>query len=160
MLDGSSRRFAMILEDQHVTEALVVLQIEHAIAISPQHIFQRLLRQLSQRGLMLRRLDNDFMSADAIHLVEQAFAFAIQFAFNSQRGKTVGHHANVPAAAISPATIPAISENFGRRLGLVARAERAILWRTRKNGLAQKVHGTLPTVCGNNDPPRGNWIFT
>ena len=70
---------------------------------------------------MLRRLHDHFVRADAVHLVEQAFALAIQFAFDSQRRKPVRHHANAPTRRVRPAAIAPIHQNFRRRLDLRAR---------------------------------------
>src|SRR5215813_1566559 len=39
VLDGGASCFAVILENKDITEALVVLQVQHSITISPKHIF-------------------------------------------------------------------------------------------------------------------------
>src|SRR6266446_4671746 len=39
MFEGSAGGFSMILEDEDVAEALVVFQVEHAVAVSPQNVF-------------------------------------------------------------------------------------------------------------------------
>ena len=49
--------------------------------------------------LMIGRLDDDFVRADPIHAVEQSLAFAVEIAFDSQRGKFIGDHANGPTWA-------------------------------------------------------------
>ena len=105
MLQGSSGGIAMILENQRVAEALVVLQIQHAIAIGPQHFLDGPVRKRGQRALMIGRFDDHFVRAHAVHAVEQAFALAIQVAFDSQRGKFIGDHANGPAGRIRPAAV-------------------------------------------------------
>src|SRR5579859_8045771 len=69
VLDGSAGGFAVILEDEDIAETLVVLEVEHAVAISPQDVFDGARRKSSERGGVFRSLDNDFMSADAIHFV-------------------------------------------------------------------------------------------
>src|ERR1700757_879352 len=94
MLYRGSRSFTVVLENQHIAETLVILQVQHPVTVGPKDIFNSLLGQLRQRGLVLRRLDDDFMRADAVHLVEQAFSFAVEFPFDSQRGKAIRHHAN------------------------------------------------------------------
>src|ERR1035441_8800043 len=52
MLQGRSRRCPMILEDQDVLEAAVLLQIDDAIAVRPQNVFNSLLRHGSQGGVV------------------------------------------------------------------------------------------------------------
>ena len=121
MLDRRARGFAVILENQNVAEALVVFQVQHAVAVAPQHVFHGALRQRRQRRCMLRRFDDHFVRADAVHLVEETFAFAVQFAFDAQRRKFVGHHANAPAGRVGAAAVAAIDQNLRRRLRFTAR---------------------------------------
>ena len=127
MFDGSARGFAVILEDQDVAESFVVLQIEHAVAIGPQNVFDGAFRESGQSGRVIRRFDDHFMRADAVHFVEEAFAFAVEIAFDAQSGKFVGHDAHRPARSVRAAVAAAIDQNLRRSLGLVAGAERAIL---------------------------------
>ncbi len=70
MLERRSGRFAVILEQQDVAEAAVVLEIEHAVTISPQNFLDSLLRQRGHGELVVRRLDNYFVRANAIHAIE------------------------------------------------------------------------------------------
>ncbi len=160
MLERSSRSFAMILENQDVAEALVVFQVEHAVAIGPKNVFHCFLRQLRQGGLVLRRFDDDFVRADAVHLVEQAFAFAVQFPFNAQSGKSIRHDADIPSRCVRAGAIAAVGENLRRRLRFIARAEGAIEGRPGKYAFAQKIHGALAPFRGDDYPPPCNWIFT
>src|SRR5579859_225227 len=45
VLQRRTRRISMILEDESVAKPLVILEIQHAIAISPQHVLDRANRQ-------------------------------------------------------------------------------------------------------------------
>src|SRR5450755_220307 len=45
MLEGSAGGFAMIFENEDVAEALVVFEIEHAVAVGPQDIFDGAFRK-------------------------------------------------------------------------------------------------------------------
>src|SRR5438445_8552226 len=57
MLHRRAGRFSMILEDQYIPKALIVLQIQHAIAIGPQNVLQRAFRQRRERGRMVWGFD-------------------------------------------------------------------------------------------------------
>src|SRR5580698_3085277 len=161
VVHGSAGSFAMIFEDQNVAEPLVIFEIEHAVAISPEDVFDGPLRERSQSRHVVGRFHNDFMRADAVHLVKEAFAFSVEIAFNTQRWEFVRHHTNRPACCVRAAVAAAVDENLWRRLGLIARAERAILgvWR-RRNSLAQKIVWTLSTLGGNNHPAASNRVFS
>ena len=78
VLERSARGFAVILEEQDVFEAPVFFQIENAVAEGPEHIFNALRRQRGQGGIVVGRLDDDLVRADAVHLVEHAFGLAVQ----------------------------------------------------------------------------------
>ena len=49
---------------------------------------------------MVGRFDDDFMGADAVHLVEHAFGLAVQVALNAQRRELVGNDANGPTRCV------------------------------------------------------------
>src|SRR5271169_4596448 len=160
MLHGSPGRLAVILENQHVTEALVVFQIQHAIPVGPQHVLHGLLRQLRQRRLVLRRFNHHFVSPNPVHLVEQAFALAVDFAFNSQRRETIRNHANVPASGVRSAAVSSINQNFRWSFGFVTRAEWTIHRGFGKHTVPHKIHWPLSAIRGNNHPSTSNGILT
>ena len=95
---------------------------------------------------MLRRLDDDFVRADAVHFVEQAFALAVEFAFDAQRGKSIGDHANVPAGGIRACAIAAIRQDFGRGLQFISRTKGTILRWPGEHTFPKKIHGPLTAV--------------
>ena len=72
-----------------------------------------------------RRFDDDLVGADAAHHVVDALAALVQFAFDLQGGKLVGHHADAPPFAVALRAGVAIGDDFAGRLVLVAFAERA-----------------------------------
>ena len=80
--------------------------------------------RVGKRAHVVRRFDDHFVRADAVHAVEKAVAFAIQAAFNSQRGKFIRHHAQRPSRRVFAAAIPSVGENFGRGFAFIAGAER------------------------------------
>src|SRR5208283_199906 len=160
MFDGSASGLAMILENKNVAEALVILKVEHAVAIGPEDVFNGLLRKLRKGGLMLRRLDNDFVRADAVHLVEQALALAVEFAFDAQCRKPIGDHANVPARSVRASAVAAIGQDFGRGLQFISRTKGTILRRPGKHAFPEKIHGPLSAVRRNDYPTPSNRVFT
>src|SRR5215471_15709986 len=88
--------FSVVLENQDVLKSPVLLQIENAVPKRPQHIFNTLWRQSREARVVIWRLDDDLVCADAIHLVEHALSLAVQRAFNAKRGKLVGHNSYRP----------------------------------------------------------------
>ena len=71
-----------------------------------------------------RRFDDHFVRADAVHAVEQAFAFAVEIAFDPERREFVGNYAQRPAGRVFAAAIAAIGENFGRAFCLRCRGRK------------------------------------
>src|SRR5260370_38905780 len=123
VIDGRHGGFPVILENENVPEALVIFQVQHAVAVSPEHVFHGALWQSRQRRRMIRRLHDHFMSADSVHLVEEAFPFAVQIAFDAQRWEFVRYHSDTPARSVGPAAVPAIYQNLSRRLDFVPPAK-------------------------------------
>src|SRR5580704_2420496 len=151
----------MILEDQDVAKPFVILQIEHTVAVSPQDIFDRPFRQGSQSGSVIWSFDDHLMRTDTVHLVKEAFALAVEIAFDAECGKFVGHHANGPTRRVRSSVAPAINKNLRRRLGFVTGAERTILAiRQGRDALAQKIVGALSALGGNNHPAASNRVFS
>src|SRR5260370_37636310 len=108
MIDRRARSFTVLLEEQNVSEALVILQVQHAITVPPEYVFHGTLRQSSQRRRMVWRFHDHFMSDDSVHLVEEAFSFAVQPAFDAQCRKFIGHHTNTPTLGVAPPPLPSL----------------------------------------------------
>ena len=100
VLERRACRRAVILEDDDMAQTDVALQVEHAIAPGPEHLLDRRLGHRRQRLSVDRRLDDDFVRANAVHPIEQPLAFAIEIAFDAQRRKLVRHDAHVPAGGV------------------------------------------------------------
>ena len=90
MLERRARGLAVILEEQDVFEARVLLQIDHALAEGQQHIGHLVDREAGQRRLVIGTLDDDLVGADPVHAIEQALARGLQLAFDAQRGNLLG----------------------------------------------------------------------
>ena len=60
------------------------------------------LRHRREPLVVVRRLDDDLVGADAAHAVEHPLALAVERALDAQRRKLVGHDAQVPAGAVRP----------------------------------------------------------
>src|SRR5690348_1211127 len=119
----------MIFKDQNVFETPVFFEIEDAVAKGPKYVFDLLWRKRRQRGVVVIGLDNYFVRADAIHLVEHAFGLSVEIAFNSEGREFVGNDPNGPAWRIplrsSPVVAGPIGLNFRRCLAFVSVTKRA-----------------------------------
>src|SRR5260370_37494786 len=143
MIDGRAGSFSVIFENEDVAKALVILEVQHAIPITPEDVFDGAFRQSGQRCTMVRRHDDHFVRADSIHLVKETFSFTVQFAFDAERGKFVRHNADAPAWRVWASAVPAVDENFRGSTGFVADTEGAILFFSWDDALSQEVVGTL-----------------
>src|SRR5882762_8475560 len=159
VLHRRARAFSVILENQHVAEPLVVLQIQHPVAIRPQYILQRALRQRSQRRRVIRRFDDHFMRADSVHLVEQPLALFIEFAFDPQRRKFVWHHSNGPSRSVRTTAVSPVHQHLIRSLPFVPRTEWTIFRILLHHAFAQEIHRPLASLGRNNHPAACNRVF-
>src|SRR5205814_9279554 len=107
-----------------------------------------------------RGLHADLVRPNAIHFVEQSFAFAIQFALDAQRWKAVRHHANAPAGSIRAAAISSVDQNFGWRFGLRAWAEGTILRAVDDHAVAEKIHRASSAFGGDDHPSARDGILS
>ncbi len=160
MFERAPGAFTLILEQQHVLQAAVVLQVIHAVAEGKQHLLDGALGELRHAERVFGGFDDHFVRADALHPVEEAFALTIQIALDSQHGELVGHHAEAPARLIGRGTV-AEGEHLRWCFAFVAGAERAEAAGGRgRNRLPDKISGPPGTIGGDNHPTVGNGIFT
>src|SRR5580704_9647874 len=158
MLERGAGRLAVILEQQDVAEAAIVLQVEHAIAVSPENFLHRFLAQVRERLHVVGRFDDHFVRAHAVHAIEQAFALAIEAPFNSQSRKFIWHNAEGPARGVLSCAVAAVGENFRRRLAFIAGTERTGGGSFDLNAFANKIERALATLGGNDYPAPRDWI--
>ena len=77
MLERGAGGFSVILEEQDVFEAAIFFQVENAVAEGPEHVFDALGWELREGHVVVGRFDDDFVGADAVHLVEHAFGLLV-----------------------------------------------------------------------------------
>src|ERR1700721_1239142 len=152
VLERSTGRLAVIFEEQDVAEAAIVFQIEHPIAVRPENFLPRFFAQVRERLHVIRRFDDHFVRAHAVHAIEQAFALAIEAPFNSQSRKFIRDNAQRPARRVLSCTVAAVGENFRRRLAFIAGTERTGGSSFDLNALANEIERPLATLGGNNNP--------
>src|SRR5579884_2149275 len=163
VLQGSARGLSVILENQDVLEAAVFFQVQNAVSKGPQHIFHALGRKGGQGSVVIGGLDDDFVGADAVHLVEHALGLPVQIAFNTQGRELVGNDANGPARGVFRRRRPtvgigAISLDFRRSLVFVAVAE-GTKTASEFYRFPGEVRGTFGAIGRNNDPATHNGVF-
>ncbi len=158
MVHRGAGPLAVILENHDVAQAEVLLQIQHAIPPGPEHLLDGLLRHCCDRGVMSRCLNDHFVRADAVHPVEQAFAFPVQCALNAQHRKLVRHHAHFPTAGVRLTAI-AVREHLGSRLVLVPFAKWTESVRLDGDRFELKVVQPLLPLRGDDHPAACDGIF-
>ncbi len=98
------------------------------------------------------------MGADAGHLVVEALALAVEFAFHAEGGELIGDHTQGPAGLIWSAA-GAVGEYFRGCFRFVPRAERAETSALRFHMLTREIGRTLGSVGCDNYPAPGYRIF-
>ena len=159
MLERRAGRRAVVLEDQDVAEPPILLQVGHPLAVRPEHLLDLRLAHRRQRLVVIRRLDDHFVRADAVHPIEQPLAFAIEIALHLQRRKPVRHDAEVPARRVRRAAVLPERPDLGRRHVLVAGTERAVLAGDDAGALEMKIGRPLLAIGGNDHPAAGDGIL-
>src|SRR5580700_10949602 len=160
MLERCAGGFSVILENQNVAEALVVLEVQHAVAEGPEHVFDLLFSHRCQSAAMVGRFDDDLVRADAVHPIEEPFAFPVQVSLDAQRGKFVGNDAHLPARCVRAASIAPVLENLGRRLGFMPVTKRADADSLDLDALAKKIRRPFGSIRRNNDPSSSDGILS
>src|SRR5262249_23731518 len=96
------------------------------IPTRPHHVLDRAGRQGGEVAVVIRRLDEQLMRADAVHDVVDALAMALEVPLDAQCRKLVGDDADAPAGRVGGrlGRIP-VGEDLGWRLALVTGAEGA-----------------------------------
>src|ERR1019366_4435956 len=158
-LQRSAGGIAMVLEEDDVAEAVVLLEIVDALLEGPEGLFDELFGHVAGGLVVVGPLHDDLVGADAVHLVVHALALAVQRAFDAEDGELIGHDAHPPAWLIA---IPrsAVGQHFGRRLVFVPVAERAHGGSGRRRRLPDKIAGTFGAIRGDDDPSPRDGVLT
>src|SRR5260370_9682724 len=108
---------------------------------------------------MERTFDDDFMGADAVHLVIDAVAALVEIPFHLESGEFVGYHADAPAFFVGPGVAVAVGDDLVRRLIFLALAEGT---KTAVAGLRLRLGRDRPlaSLRGNNHPAADNRVFS
>ena len=113
---------------------------------------------------MVIGLDNNFVCADAVHLVEHALGLAVQITFYAKRGEFVRHYADGPPGRITlrrrtAVLIGPVCLDFRRSLTFISITEGAKA-SSHLYGVASKVCRALGSVGGDNHPAANNGVFS
>ena len=92
---------ALVLEDKDVAKPAILPEIQHALAEGRQHALDLDFGHRRECLVVIGRLDDHFVRADAVHPVEHPVAFAIEPALDLQRRKLVRARPARPSRASS-----------------------------------------------------------
>src|SRR4029077_18784194 len=98
---------------------------------------------------MVGRFDDDLVRTDAVHPIEESFAFPVQISLDAQRGEFVRDHAHLPARRVRPAAVAPVLENLGRRLRFMPVTKRADSDSLDLDALAKKIRRPLGPIRRN-----------
>jgi hypothetical protein len=70
---------SMIFKDHHISKPWIPSQVDDSFPIGPEHILHCLERQGCKSFIMKGSLHDDFMGANAIHLIVNPFSLSFQF---------------------------------------------------------------------------------
>src|SRR5229473_2598011 len=109
---------------------------------------------------MVGRFDDDLVRTDAVHPVEEPFAFPVQVSLDAQRRKFIGNHSHLPARRIRPTPVATVLQNFGRRLRFVTVTKWADSDSLDLDALAQKIRRPFGSIRRNNDPSSSDGVLS
>src|SRR5262245_17298372 len=159
MLQCGAGWASVVLKNQDISKSNVFLEIEHAIAIGPQHVLNSLCRHVGQAICVVRGLDDNFMRADCVHPIVEAEALAVEVALNLKRRELVGDDTHGPVRSVSLQRLQPIGHNFFRCQSLLPWAKRAESCGQMPDGLhGNKVVRPTATLRRNNYPSTDNWV--
>ena len=93
----------VVLEDQHVAQPLVAVEVEDPLAVRAQHLVNVLERQVGQVLVVRRSLDHHLVRPDPVHLVVEPLAAPFEGAFDLEGRELVRHHPHHPVLPIGRA---------------------------------------------------------
>ena len=109
-----ARLYAVILEDQYVAHALIAFKVDKARYVRPDDICDVANFKFMQAAVVPRRLDNDFVRANPIHQVMEAFGTPSQVTLDSESRSYVRYNPHIPTWPIRGIAFPPDGEHFRR----------------------------------------------
>ena len=153
-----ARSPSMVFKDQDVAQPHILLEIQDAVSIGPEHVLHALGRQVGKVFLVGRGLDDDFVGADTVHAIVQPEPFAPHVSFDMQGGELVGDDADTPPLPVAFAPRLAVREDLVGRRVFVPFTEGAEVARSDSEFLGV-ILGPLRPVGSDDDPAADDRIF-
>jgi hypothetical protein len=100
VVQGRAGGPALVLEDQDIAETAVAFEVENAVPVGPEDLFDLAFGQVFEPEGVLRALDDDLVSADAVHPVVDPAPLAIETALDMEDGEFAGDDAHPPAGRV------------------------------------------------------------
>jgi hypothetical protein len=125
VVEGRARRRPAVLEDQHVLEPRVAVEVDQAVAPARHHVADLRDVEVGEIALVLGRLHHHLVRPHAPHRVVGPLRALVRRPFHGERRELVGEDAHAPARPVGVAARLAQREDLRRRERLVRRAERA-----------------------------------
>ena len=89
-------KYAMVLENGDVLEPRVAFQVRNALGIGREDPLNFFILELRELPRVVRGLDDNLMSADRLHAVEDSLCLPPRIAFDVVQRIQVSHHAHLP----------------------------------------------------------------
>src|SRR5262249_33298001 len=99
MAELLARGRAVVLEQGHVLETQIVLQVLDALCGEAQELADLRIRRLPQLNVVAHALHQHLMRADCVHGVVDAFRAPLRFAFNTIERRGMNHGRGRPGSA-------------------------------------------------------------
>ena len=149
----------MPLEQQRGAEARVALQRHQAVPEGAHHVLDGRRCEVGELRVVVGRLDEHLVGADAVHEIVEAFPAPLGRAVDAQRGEPVRDDADAPAGRIGRrvGALP-VGEQLRRCLRLVAAAEHARAVGPRGTG-DREVRRPANALGRDHHPPTGDRVL-
>src|SRR5450432_3064053 len=95
-------KVALVLENRHVLESAILLQVSDPSGPDPQNPLDLLIAKLRHTLVMVGSFHNHFVRSQRAHLVVHAFGQAAWFPLDAVEGIGMRKHAHLPRALRRP----------------------------------------------------------
>ncbi len=151
---------AVILEDQHISKALIPGKVVHPVTVRRQKRLDLLRLEVGDPTLMVGAVDHHFVSADAVHEVVKALAAPSHRALDLERRKFVGNDAHAPVIGVGHHAPVPVGEHFGRCQLFVSGTEDTHAPVTPIGAPVREVRGALASFGRYYNPATNDWVFS